>query len=327
MARKFRLCVPYAIHHITSKIIDNRVLFYDLIDKEKFLHYFNNFLIETGFELLGIAFYPTHYHMALRINNRPLEDLLRGFHSAYARFYNKRHGHNGYFFQGRPKSEVVQDGLEAQNLIAYLHTGPVRAGLCKTIEELDRFEDSTHSAVMGNCKFSNLNVDQLLKLFSNSSIADPNIFYRKAIVQMIEKCESYQDFLDSVKASNQDKQNMFKPGYWVIGDQKFVNDAFELDKQRRIQMAAYKRYGYDHHWLAEFVCSRVSVPVEELKRRGRMNSISDARKLYCYFAVRVLEMSTLSTAVKLNVSRTAVARLARQGKTTAQKLEIELPLP
>ncbi len=325
MARKFRLCVPNAIHHITTKLIDDRLLFYDPTDKEKFLHYLDKFLIETEFDLLGIAFYPTHYHMALRINNRPLKDLLQGFHSAYARFYNKRHGFNGYLFQGRPKSEVVQDGPAAQKLIAYLHTGPIRAHLCKSIEELDKFKDCTHSAFMGNSQFPNLKIDQIINLFSNNCIIDPKVLYRKTVELMIEKCDSYQDFLEMIKSSNEDRQDMFEPGYWVIGSQEFIQDAIKLDKQRRILMANHKAWGWDHNRLTEFVTSIFSIPAEDLRCRGRMNPLSNARKLYCYFAVRVLEMSMLSTAVRLNISRTAVGRLARQGKVIARDMKVDLP--
>ena len=82
-------------------------------------------------------------------------------------YYNEKYGFEGYLFQGRPKSIVVEDGLCAQKLIAYLHTGPTRAGLCKTIEELDQFKDCTHSTVMGNSYFPNLNIDQILKLYSS----------------------------------------------------------------------------------------------------------------------------------------------------------------
>jgi len=326
MARKARLCVSDAVHHVTAKVLDCRVLFCDSNDKDKFIDILNKFLLTTEFELLGIAFYPKHYEMALRLNDRPMKDLFQGFHSAYARYYNKRHGFEGYLFQGRPKSVVVEDGLCVQKLIAYLHTGPTRAGLCKTIEELDQFKDCTHSAIMGNSHFSNLNIDQILKLYSSDGVVDPKIFYRKTIRQMMEKCDSFQAFLKMLKASNDDRQSMFEPGYWVIGSPKFTKDALKKDEEKRIRMANYKRYGWDHDRLAEYVFSRFPVSLVDIKRRGRKDALSDARKLYCYFAVTILEMTTLSTAAILNVTSTAVCRLARLGKRVAEKKGIVLPI-
>lgn len=129
-----------------------------------------------------------------------------------------------------------------------------------------------------------------------------------------------------LKASNDDKQSMFEPGYWVIGSPKFTKDALKKDEERRIRMANYKRYGWDHDRLAEFVFSRFPVLLVDIKRRGRKDALSDARKLYCYFAVTILEMTTLSTAAILNVTSTAVCRLARLGKYVAEKKGIELPI-
>ena len=326
MARKPRLCVSDGIHLVTAKVIDSRVLFRDFTDKDKFIDLLNKYLAETGFDLLGIAFYPQHYEIALRLNDRPMKDLFQRFHSDYARYYNKKHSFEGYLFQGRPKSIPVEDGPYAQLLIAYLHTGPIRAGLCKTIEELDNFKDCTHSAVMGNSVFLNLRIDQILKLYFSDGVVDSMILYRKTIKLMMEKCDSFDDFLEMLKASKEDKQSMYKSGYWIIGSPEFIEDALKQDKDKRIRMANYVRTNWDHDRLAEFVFSRMPVSIDNIKRRGRNNILSDARKLYCYFAVTILEMTTLSTAERLNVTSTAVCRLAKLGKSVAEKNGIGLPI-
>jgi len=326
MARKPRLSVSDVIHHVTSEVIDSRVLFRDSTDKDKFIDLLNKYLAETGFELLGIVFYPQHYELALRLNDRPMKDLFQRFHSAYARYYNKKHSFEGYLFQGRPKSIPVEDGLYAQLLIAYLHTGPTRAGICKTIEELDNYKDCTHSAVMGNSRFPNLKIDQIRKLYSSDGNVDPKVIYSKTIKQMMEKCDRFQDFLDMLKASKEDKQSMYESGYWIIGSPKFKKDALKQDKEKRIRMANYVRTNWDHDKLAEFVFSRLPVSVLDMKKRGRMNTLSTARKLYCYFAVTLLEMTTLSTAERLNLTSTAVCRLAKLGEKIAKNEGMKFPV-
>jgi hypothetical protein len=326
MARKPRLCVSDVIHYVTANVIDSRVLFRDSNDKEIFIELLNKYLTDTGFDLLGIAFYPQHYEMVLRLNDRPMKDLFQRFHSAYARYYNKKHGFEGYLFQGRPKSIPVEDGPYAQLLIAYLHTGPIRARLCKTIEELDKFKDCTHSAVMGNSHFPNLRIDQILKLYSSDEAVDPKNLYRKVLKQMMEKCGSFEDFLDMLKACKEEKQSMYESGYWIIGSPKFIKDALKQDKDKRVRMANYVRINWDHDRLADFVFSRMPISIDDIKRRGRNNAISDARKLYCYFAVTILEMKTISTAERLNVTSTAVCRLAKLGEKIAKSKGMEFPV-
>jgi chromosomal replication initiation ATPase DnaA len=78
--------------------------------------------------------------------------------------------------------------------------------------------------------------------------------------------------------------------------------------------------------LADFVFSRVPVSIDDIKRRGRNNVISDARKLYCYFAVTILEMKTISTAERLNVTSTAVCRLAKLGEKIAKIKGMEISI-
>lgn len=327
MARKARICVSGAIHHVTANLVDNRTLLTDEEDKKKFLDLLHNHLTLTGFELLSLNFYQTHYHIVLRINDNPLEALFRGFHSEFARYHNKRHGHKGYFFQGRPKSVVVQDGESAQKLMSYVHTGPIRAGLCKTIEELDAFSDGTHCTVMGtgSSHFPFLKADSVLSLFNNNAGTDPKVLYRESIKQFIKNVQSDKDFFNWIKGSNRNKEDMFDPGYWVIGSQKFVQDAMEKDSLKRARVSKFRIYGWNHDNLAQHVAWVTSVPISELKNRGRLNSLSDARKLYCYFAVKVLHMTTISTALRLDVSRTAVARMVKLGKVIAEKKQLHLP--
>ncbi len=325
MARKARICVPGAIHHITANLIDNRTLIADEQDRKKFLDLLQKYLNITGFELLGLNFYKTHYHMVIRINNRPLDNLLRGFHSDYARYHNKRHGHRGYFFQGRPKSLAAQDGLYAQKLLSYVHTGPIRAGFCRTIEELDTFPQGTHSSIMGLNHFPFLKTESVLSLFTNNS-SDSKTWYSESIRQCMADPQSDKSLFDWLKGSNKDKEDMFDPGYWVIGSRKFVKDAMEKDRLKRARVADFRIIGWDHDNLADYVASITSVSISDLKYRGRLNALSDARKLYCYFAVKVLQMTTISTALRLNISRTAVARLAKLGKTIAEEKMVQFPL-
>ena len=325
MARKPRPYSPGAIHHVTACVIRDQKLYKDEQDKNQFLKYLKDFLLETGFLLYSLQLYEKHYHMILRINHLHLKALLGGFHSAYARYYNKRYGLHGYFFQGRPKATVIEDGQYIRNIIYYTNTGPLRAGICQTLAQLDILPGATHSAIMGFHQFPFLQTADILSIFGDDSGADPKTLYREFIRQGVENLRSDEHFFKLVKGSNKDKQNRHEPGYWVIGSTGFVKDAIERDTQRRIRVAQYKLSGWDQEKLAIFVASLKKVDVADLRTRGYRNSLSDARKLYCYLAIRVLEMSSISTANRLNVSSTAAGRLARQGKIIAEQMQLVIP--
>jgi REP element-mobilizing transposase RayT len=49
--------------------------------------------------------------------------------SGYANWWCRRHGHDGYLFQGRFKRELVEDDTYFWSVSRCIHLNPVRAGL------------------------------------------------------------------------------------------------------------------------------------------------------------------------------------------------------
>lgn len=263
--------------------------------------------------------------MLVRVNNLPLSALFRGLHSDYARYYNKKYGLHGYFFQGRPKTVAVEDGKDCQELMRYINTGPIRAGICKTLEDLDIFPWGTHSAIMGFKKFPFLKTEEVLHIFDNKNSADSKLLYCEFMRAGIENSKCDQNLIRLLKEVNKEKENMYEPGYWVIGSRKFIKDAMDMDLLRKVRVAQHKISGWGYDNLAEFITSKTLVSIDDLKKRGHKDPISDARKLYCYFATCVLEMTRIGIACKLNISCTAVSRLAKLGKAIAERLQLQLP--
>ena len=56
---------------------------------------------------------------------------MRGLHQRYTRWFNKKHGLRGTFWEDRFHSVIVQSGLTARTMTAYIDLNPVRAGICK----------------------------------------------------------------------------------------------------------------------------------------------------------------------------------------------------
>jgi putative transposase len=53
----------------------------------------------------------------------------------FTRFYNKHHGHKGYFWGDRFKSLIVEQGQTLINCLAYIDLNPVRAGIVERPED------------------------------------------------------------------------------------------------------------------------------------------------------------------------------------------------
>src|SRR5208283_3853573 len=67
----------------------------------------------------------------------PRPNLAKGmqlFLSSYANGWARRHRHCGHLFQGRYRTELVEDETYLWVLTRYVHLNPVRAGLSATPE-------------------------------------------------------------------------------------------------------------------------------------------------------------------------------------------------
>jgi len=60
-----------------------------------------------------------------------VKDIKQGF----TFYYNKKYRRQGFFWGGRFKSLIVEDGLTLVNLLAYVDLNPIRAGIVKRPEE------------------------------------------------------------------------------------------------------------------------------------------------------------------------------------------------
>src|SRR6056297_3189821 len=69
---------------------------------------------------------------------RRLTDLgayVKDIKQTFPRYFNKKYGRSGFFWDGRFKSMIVQDGKSLVNLLAYVDLNPVRAGIVKKPED------------------------------------------------------------------------------------------------------------------------------------------------------------------------------------------------
>jgi len=60
---------------------------------------------------------------------------VKDIKQSFTRYFNKKYGRRGFFWDGRFKSMIVQDGKSLVNLLAYVDLNPVRAGIVKKPED------------------------------------------------------------------------------------------------------------------------------------------------------------------------------------------------
>jgi REP element-mobilizing transposase RayT len=101
-------------------------------------------------ECLAWAIMTNHAHLLLRPQRTKLALFMRRLLTGYAVSFNLRHHRSGHLFQNRYKSIVCEEEPYLLELVRYIHLNPVRAGLVEGMHELDRYEWSGHSVLIGS---------------------------------------------------------------------------------------------------------------------------------------------------------------------------------
>lgn len=149
MARKPRKKSESDIYHILMRGINRQVIFEDEYDYGRFVQTLEKYKEQSGFDLYAYCLMSNHVHLLLKVGQEPLEQLMRRICGSYVYWYNAKYDRVGYLFQGRFKSEVVEDDSYFLTVLRYIHQNPVKAGIVKNT---DQYKWSSMGEYMGEPK-------------------------------------------------------------------------------------------------------------------------------------------------------------------------------
>jgi putative transposase len=83
-----------------------------------------------------------------------LSQFMKGFMQRYTQWHNRTHKRSGHLWEDRFKSVIVEDGVAAKTMAAYIDLNPVRAGVVKNPEEYrwSSYGEAIGGGVKGNGK-------------------------------------------------------------------------------------------------------------------------------------------------------------------------------
>ena len=126
MARPLRIEFPGAIYHVMSRGNARRTIFRDEGDYQRLIDGLAVVVFRLGWDLISFVVMPNHFHLLVRT---PQPNLSRGMQyltSGYANWCGRRHRRPGHTFQGRFKSQLVEDESYFWTVSRYIHLNPVR---------------------------------------------------------------------------------------------------------------------------------------------------------------------------------------------------------
>jgi putative transposase len=129
MTRPLRLQFPDALYHVISRGNLGSDIFLDDRDRHVFLIKLDLALEKYSATCFAYCLMSNHFHLFLRTDRANLSTIMHQLNSSYANWYRTKHKTVGAIFQDRYKSILVERDAYANELSAYIHLNPVRAGI------------------------------------------------------------------------------------------------------------------------------------------------------------------------------------------------------
>ena len=147
MPRRARRKSESGIYHIMLRGINRQVIFEDEEDNLKFLETLKNYKAVSGYKIFAYCLMSNHIHLLIKVEKEDLDLIIKRIAGSYVYWYNWKYKRNGHLFQDRFKSEPVEDDAYFLTVIRYIHQNPIKAGLCKTIDD---YKFSSYNEYVGN---------------------------------------------------------------------------------------------------------------------------------------------------------------------------------
>jgi putative transposase len=325
MPRKSRIDTPGALHHIIARGIERSKIFHDSKDRNNFLDRLGGIVLETETRCFAWTLIPNHFHLLLKTGHVPIATVMRRLLTGYAVTYNRRHRRHGHLFQNRYKSILCQEDNYLLELVRYIHLNPMRAGIVKDIEELDKYPFCGHSVIMGRVKNDWQDIKWVLKYYDKRLWA-ARIRYR-AFVQKGASQGKRDDLIggglirssggwSAVKEMRRTKIFQ-KSDERILGDGEFVDQVLITAQEEMEKKTALISKGYDLAKVAERVSELLKLKPNEIWGPGKERRRVNSRSLLCYWAVRYLDLNMMELSKILGLSSSAISLSVKRGEKIA----------
>lgn len=327
MPRTARLDAPGVLHHIIIRGIEGRNIFLENKDREDFLERLEKLLPETKTACYAWAFIPNHAHFLLRTGVVPLSTLMRRLLTGYAVSFNHRRDRHGQLFQNRYKSIVCQEDAYFKELVRYIHLNPIRSGIVSTMEELNRYPYTGHSALMSKQSRVWQDVNYVLGYFSSSARHSQKNYFSFVAKGLKEGrrndltggglIRSLGGWSEVKKLREKDMHHIMSDER-ILGDSEFVESVLSYANERYESSYELKRRGYDLDRIAERVAEIYGIEVHHVYSKGKQTQKVKARSLLCYWAVREVGVSLREMARRLEMTAPAIGYAVERGESLAK---------
>lgn len=326
MPRGPRLDAPEVLHHVMARGLDRQLLFRDDRDRDDFVARLGELAEMDAIRVYAWALLPNHFHLLVRTGKRPLARAMRSLLTGYAGVFNRRHRRRGHLFQNRYKSITVDEESYLLELVRYLHLNPLRAGVVRSMHDLDRYPYSGHVALVGTREFHWQATGEILGRFGAKG-ANARRKYRAFMAEgrghgrrpelmgggLVRSAGGWA----AVRKLRHGREG-YASDERILGGTDFVLSVLkELEKQEAHRRSR-RVWSLDVVSLIEQLAKAEGMTPERIRGVGRPRDVSRVRDGIAYLWVEYLGRSGRALARELGLRPESVNRAARRGQEQAE---------
>jgi putative transposase len=135
MPRRLRIEFEGAIYHVMARGNARQKIVRDDADRQRLIEGLEQAVIRYGWEIPSYVVMGNHLHLLVKTLRPNLGAGMQSFLSGYAIWSGRRWRRTGHLFQGRYRTEMIEDESYYWTVSRYIHLNPVRAGLVKRPEQ------------------------------------------------------------------------------------------------------------------------------------------------------------------------------------------------
>ena len=128
-------------------------------------------LEEYDVEIYAYCIMPNHFHLLIKADLKELASFIAKILAKFAKYYNQKHNRVGHVFQGRYKSQCVEDIAYFWNCLRYIHKNPLY------LEEIKDIKDYKYSSMKELYYGKKDILSDIIFELVEGKFEDSNVFY------------------------------------------------------------------------------------------------------------------------------------------------------
>ena len=215
MPRKARKLSSTNIYHVMIRGNRKQDIFLEDEDRFRFTKILKKVKQKGEYELFAYCLMNNHVHLLIKEKDEQLSQIMKRINVSYVTYFNQKYRQIGHLFQGRFKSEPIEDETYLLTVLSYIHNNPLNAFIVKNLEE---YPWSSYCLYAKKLSHQDVLIDgeSILSLFSPDKERAIDLFIqyhhqnmqkKSDIIELHEEDKKYDQSLINEREAKQYLQN------------------------------------------------------------------------------------------------------------------------